>query len=69
MMLGVRRAGVTVAASGRRRAGFIDYKGGSVTIIDRHGLEQRECECYGSQKGSPIACSAAINCPVREPTG
>jgi CRP-like cAMP-binding protein len=50
MMLGVRRAGVTVAASGLRRAGLIDYKRASVTIIDRRGLEQRSCECYGVSK-------------------
>jgi CRP-like cAMP-binding protein len=50
MMLGVRRAGVTVAAGGLRRAGLIEYKRGSVTIIDRGGLEQRSCECYGVSK-------------------
>src|SRR5579863_2415798 len=38
MMLGVRRAGVTVAAGGLRRAGLIEYKRGSVTVIDRAGL-------------------------------
>jgi CRP-like cAMP-binding protein len=50
MMLGVRRAGITVAASRLRRAGLIDYKRGNVTIIDRRGLEQRSCECYGVSK-------------------
>jgi len=50
MMLGVRRAGVTVAAAGLKRAGLIRYKRGSVTIIDRGGLEQRSCECYGVSK-------------------
>jgi hypothetical protein len=39
-----------VAASGLRRAGLIDYKRGSVTILDRSGLEQRSCECYGVSK-------------------
>jgi hypothetical protein len=50
MMLGVRRAGVTVAAAGLKRAGLIRYKRGNVTIIDCGGLEQKSCECYGVSK-------------------
>jgi CRP-like cAMP-binding protein len=50
MMLGVRRAGVSVAASGLQRDGLIRYKRGNVTMIDRPGLEQRSCECYGVSK-------------------
>jgi CRP-like cAMP-binding protein len=50
MMLGVRRAGVTVAAGLLRDAGLIRYRQGRVTIIDRKGLEARACECYGVSK-------------------
>jgi CRP-like cAMP-binding protein len=46
MMLGTERSGVTVAASTLQKAGFIKYRNGNVTIVDRLGLEQAACECY-----------------------
>ena len=45
-MLGVRRAGVTVAAGILQKAGFIDYTHGRITIVDRVGLEGAACPCY-----------------------
>lgn len=50
MMLGVRRAGVSVAAGGLQRAGLIRYHRGRVTILDREALEARACECYAVSK-------------------
>ncbi|MBL6458334.1 Crp/Fnr family transcriptional regulator [Belnapia sp. T6] len=47
MMLGVRRAGVTVAAGQLSKAGFIHYKAGRIEVADRSGLESATCECYG----------------------
>jgi CRP-like cAMP-binding protein len=47
MMLGVRRAGVTVAAGMLQKAGFISYDRGRVRITDRPGLEAAACECHG----------------------
>ena len=47
MMLGVRRAGISVAAGLLQNAGFIHYRGGHMTITDRPGLESVACECYG----------------------
>jgi CRP-like cAMP-binding protein len=46
IMLGSRRSGVTVAAAILQRAGFIRYSHGTVTILDRAGLETTTCECY-----------------------
>jgi CRP-like cAMP-binding protein len=46
MMLGVRRAGVTVTVGTLKSAGLINNSHGRVTIIDRQGLEAASCECY-----------------------
>lgn len=46
-MLGVRRPTVSLAGGALQRAGLIRYTRGRVTIIDRAGLEEASCECYG----------------------
>lgn len=49
-MLGVRRESVTEAAGRLQQFGFIRYRRGHITVVDRHGLESRACECYGVVK-------------------
>lgn len=45
-MLGVRRAGVSVAANSLRQSGLIDYHRGDIVVLDRKGIERASCECY-----------------------
>src|SRR3954471_9317961 len=47
MMLAVRRPGVTVAARSLQDTGAIDYRHGSIAVLDRARLEEASCECYG----------------------
>ena len=47
-MLGTRRSSVTVAASILQKAGLIKYTRGHVNIVNRRGLEEAACECYGA---------------------
>jgi CRP-like cAMP-binding protein len=48
IMLGVRRVGVTEAASALQARKLIAYKRGVVTVVDRKGLEGASCSCYQS---------------------
>jgi CRP-like cAMP-binding protein len=50
MMLGVRRPGVTVAATILQQTGAISYTRGRITVLDRKRLEETSCECYNMVK-------------------
>lgn len=49
-MLGVRREGITEAAGKLQHAGFISYRRGHISVLNRAGLEQHACECYAVVK-------------------
>ncbi len=46
LMLGVHRPSVTLVAGSLAEQGCITYRRGTISILDREGLEEVACECY-----------------------
>ena len=58
-MLGVRRVGVTKAASALQKRKLIHYHRGEVMILDRAGMEAASCACYRLDRQSYESAFAA----------
>lgn len=59
MMLGVRRAGITLAAMALQARGLIRYHRGEIRVLDREGLIKAACECYTKDRTLYSYVSAA----------
>jgi CRP-like cAMP-binding protein len=64
-MLGVRRATVSEIAAQAQRDGAIEYSRGRLTIVNRDGLENMTCECYGLIRSE---YERLLGKPARAPT-
>jgi hypothetical protein len=55
-MLGVRRATVNVSTGMLKKAGFIRYVRGKLTVVDRAGLESAACNATEPSSRYTIPC-------------
>ena len=57
-MLGVRRVGVTKAATALQKQKLISYSRGNITILDSGGLKAAACGCYAVDKATYVRMMA-----------
>jgi CRP-like cAMP-binding protein len=65
-MLGVRRVGVTEAATALHRQGLIEYSRGKIRILDDAGLEAAACSCYAAERASADGSSRSYSALTTE---
>jgi len=68
LMLGVRRAGVSVAMHDLQEERIVQHSRGEVQVVDRAKLESASCECYRAVRAQferllprPMAANAGMN--------
>jgi CRP-like cAMP-binding protein len=64
-MLGVRRPTVTLVANALQNAGLIQYRRGSVKIVDRARLEAASCECYATVRNQMRRLLPDLQAPLK----
>ena len=63
-MLGVRRVSITQSASTLQAAQLIAYHRGSITVLDRAGLEGMACHCYRQTQNAFLSQHLADDGPL-----
>jgi CRP-like cAMP-binding protein len=69
-MVGVQRSIVSMTAGAFQKAGLITYSRGSITVLNRSGLEAASCECYRIVQRQLMQCSShCLNSPELHSSG